>query len=121
MARTSHPSARLTRSSQDKAASNPLLGIPLFADASSVPFDPARHRPQPPSSTGSDDPSCAGQQVDVQLRTYIWVPGTVLRADYHARYGNVVYEIQYVAADGSRRREGFFPKDVRRMNAKDAL
>ncbi|TBU48829.1 hypothetical protein BD309DRAFT_948637 [Dichomitus squalens] len=106
MARTSHPSARLTRSSQDKASPS----TPHAIDRS--------HLPPPGQTTPA---FCAGQQVDVQLRTYIWVPGTVLRADYHARYGNVVYEIQYVAADGSRRREGFFPKDVRRMNAKDAL
>ncbi|KAI0749791.1 hypothetical protein C8Q80DRAFT_1353214 [Daedaleopsis nitida] len=56
---------------------------------------------------------CVGQRISVQVRTHIWIPGKVLNATYSQRYGAYVYGIEYYAADGSRQRAGFFPKDVR--------
>ncbi|PIL35556.1 hypothetical protein GSI_02284 [Ganoderma sinense ZZ0214-1] len=54
-----------------------------------------------------------GQHVGVQLRQYIWVPGTIVEAEYNTQYGCVLYTIQYVAANGCRLKERFLPKDVR--------
>ncbi|KAM5535915.1 hypothetical protein V8D89_010355 [Ganoderma adspersum] len=68
------------------------------------------HLPAAAQSTPAFD---VGQQVGVQLRRYIWVPGTIVRTAYLTEYASVVYFIQYVAADGCQREEGFLPKDVR--------
>ncbi|KAI1796838.1 hypothetical protein LXA43DRAFT_1089375 [Ganoderma leucocontextum] len=104
MARTVYPVASSTRGRRHNAASNPLLGIPARPVVDPV------HLPATAQTTPAFH---VGQKVGVQLREYIWVPGTILSAQYFAQYASVVYKIQYVAADGCWRREGFFPKDVR--------
>ncbi|KAI1796837.1 hypothetical protein LXA43DRAFT_1146695 [Ganoderma leucocontextum] len=53
------------------------------------------------------------ERIDVQIRTYIWVPGIVTKMGYSERAASLLYEIRYVAADGSRRCESFYPRDVR--------
>ena len=56
MARTSHPTVRLSRPRQNQRASNRLLGIPLATDASSGHSSSSRHRPLSPSCTGPNGP-----------------------------------------------------------------
>ncbi|PIL35558.1 hypothetical protein GSI_02286 [Ganoderma sinense ZZ0214-1] len=60
-----------------------------------------------------DCPQIQGECIDVQIRTYIWVPGVVTRIAYFEPAASLVYEIRYVAADGSTLVESFYPRDVR--------
>ncbi|KAI0719309.1 hypothetical protein C8T65DRAFT_52776 [Cerioporus squamosus] len=70
--------------------------------------------PVPASVTIQATPSFAvGQRISIQLRTHIWIPGTVVGVAFSHQYSSYVYDIQFYAADGSRSCSRFFPKDVR--------
>ncbi|RDX57269.1 hypothetical protein K466DRAFT_595024 [Polyporus arcularius HHB13444] len=115
MARSTRLIASAKRTSTTRANKSEGTSPIASSNASTTPTgNPVGQSQVPVNSILQTTPSfIVGQRVSVQLRTYIWIPGTVIGFAFSQQYSSYVYDIQFYAADGSRSCSRFFSRDVR--------
>ncbi|RPD60104.1 hypothetical protein L226DRAFT_523132 [Lentinus tigrinus ALCF2SS1-7] len=131
MARTSHATASVKRTPAARTKSNDtsvtpsssssdvLASIGPFGSVISLNFLPQmgilvnQSHNVPTDRTTVLAAASFGQNVSIQLRTHIWIPGTIMGVAFSQQYSSYVYDVQFYAADGSRSCRRFFPRDVR--------